>query len=153
MLDWNNCWLICGEKSLIDVFSYVLMGSILGALTYLGYAFYWQRRDGRHDFRWFNMFGLLLSLVVDFAASPLLNIPGAVPIVLHGLGSWYVFLSSFTFAVVSNLLISLPLAYFCGRASVHAGRGRTGLMGFVQRRTADLGQLRQRFQKSLGNIG
>jgi hypothetical protein len=133
---------------MIDVFSYVLMGSVLGALAYSGYVFYWQRREGgRVEFKWYSMFGLLLSLVVDFVCVPVLNVPGAVPLVLHGLGSWYVFLSSFTFAVFSNLLLSLPLAYFCSRASVNAGRGRTGFVGFVARRTADLGQMRNPVSK------
>ncbi len=132
---------------MIDVFFFVLTGFILGALSYSGYVYFWQRKDGKTEFRWFNLFGLLLSLVVDFVASPLLNVPGAVPVVLRGIGSWYVLLSSFSFAVATTLLVSLPLSYFCGRASVTAGRGRTGLVGYIQRRTADLSHLQNPVSK------
>jgi hypothetical protein len=89
---------------------------------------------------------MLLSLVIDVAASPLLNVPGAVPLVLRGLGSGYVLLSSFTFSVMVNFFVAKPLVYFStyfSKASFMVGRGRTVTRGFWQRRAADVSQLRQ----------
>jgi hypothetical protein len=89
---------------------------------------------------------MLLSLVVDVAASPLLNVPGAVPLVLRGLGSGYMLLSSFAFGVMVNFFVAKPLVYFStyfSKASFMVGRGRTAAAGFWQRRAADVSQLRQ----------
>ena len=71
---------------MIDVMVLVFAGFILGAASYTAYSYFWQRR-GRAEFRWLNLTSMLLSLVIVVAASPLLNIPGAVPLVLRGLGS------------------------------------------------------------------
>ncbi len=73
---------------------FVFVGFILGAASYTGYRFFWQWHKRNFEFRWLDLVSLLLSLVVDVALSPLLNVPGAVPLVLRGLGVGYVFLSS-----------------------------------------------------------
>ena len=65
-----------------------------------------------------------------------LNVPGAVPLVLFGLGSGYIALSSFAFGVMVNFFVAKPLTYFTGKTSFKAGRGRTA--GFWGRRAADL---------------
>jgi hypothetical protein len=84
---------------------------------------------------------LLLSLGVDFVFSPLLNVPDAVPLVLRGLGSGYVFLSSLGFAVLTNFLFLKPLEYLDRLPKIEAGRGHTGVRGFVQRRMVDLSKV------------
>jgi hypothetical protein len=73
-----------------------------------------------------------MSLHFSCAASPLLRVPGSPALMLFGLVSGYVLLSSFAFGVMVNFFVSRPLAYFTGKASVFvAGRGRTGSAGFV----------------------
>ena len=85
---------------------------------------------------------LLLTIFV-FKGVKLGLVPGSASLVLFGLGSGYVVLSSFAFGVMVNFFISRPLAYFTGKASVVAGRGRTGSAGFWGRRAADVSQLKQ----------
>ena len=126
---------------MLDVMFFVFLGFILGAASYTAYGYVWQQRQ-RRGFSWLSLVSMLLSLVVDVAASPLLNVPGAVPLVLRGLGSGYVLLSSFAFGVMVNFFVAKPLAYF-SKASFLVGRGRTVSSGFWQRRTADVSQLRK----------
>jgi hypothetical protein len=121
----------------------VFVGFILGAASYTAYSYFWQRR-GRAEFRWLNLTSMLLSLVVDVAASPLLNIPGAVPLVLRGLGSGYVFLSSFAFSVMINFFVAKPLSYFSHKNAFMVGRGRTTVAGFWKRRAANVSNQMQK---------
>jgi hypothetical protein len=137
------CCVFGGEEKLIDVMFFVFVGFILGAASYTAYGYVWQRRRG---FSWLSLTSMLVSLVVDVAVSPLLNVPGAVPLVLRGLGSGYVLLSSFAFGVMVNFFVAKPLVYFStyfSKASFMVGRGRTVSSGFWQRRAADVSQLRQ----------
>jgi hypothetical protein len=127
---------------MLDVMFFVFVGFIFGAASYTAYGYVWQRRQ-RRGFSWLNLTSMLVSLVVDVAASPLLNVPGAVPLVLRGLGSGYVLLSSFTFSVMVNFFVAKPLAYFSNKTPFMVGRGRTATAGFWQRRAADVSQLRQ----------
>jgi hypothetical protein len=127
---------------MLDVMFFVFVGFILGAASYTAYGYVWQQRQ-RRGFSWLNLTSMLLSLVIDVAASPLLNVPGAVPLVLRGLGSGYVLLSSFTFSVMVNFFVAKPLAYFSNKTPFMVGRGRTATAGFWQRRAADVSQLRQ----------
>jgi hypothetical protein len=121
---------------------FVFVGFIFGAASYTAYGYVWQRRQ-RRGFSWLNLTSMLVSLVVDVAASPLLNVPGAVPLVLRGLGSGYVLLSSFAFSVMVNFFVAKPLTYFSNKTPFMVGRGRTATAGFWQRRAADVSQLRQ----------
>jgi hypothetical protein len=130
---------------MIDVMFFVFVGLILGAASYTAYGYVWQQRQ-RRGFSWLSLISMLVSLVVDVAASPLLNVPGAVPLVLRGLGSGYVLLSSFAFGVMVNFFVAKPLVYFStyfSKASFMVGRGRTVSSGFWQRRAADVSQLRK----------
>jgi hypothetical protein len=130
---------------MLDVMFFVFVGLILGAASYTAYGYVWQQRQ-RRGFSWLSLTSMLLSLVVDVAASPLLNVPGAVPLVLRGLGSGYVLLSSFAFGVMVNFFVAKPLTYFStyfSKASFMVGRGRTVSSSFWQRRAADVSQLRQ----------
>ena len=130
---------------MIDVMFFVFVGLILGAASYTAYGYVWQQRQ-RRGFSWLSLTSMMVSLVVDVAASPLLNVPGAVPLVLRGLGSGYVLLSSFAFGVMVNFFVAKPLVYFStyfSKASFMVGRGRTVSSGFWQRRAADVSQLRQ----------
>jgi hypothetical protein len=122
---------------LIDVMVLVFVGFILGAASYTAYSYVWQRRC-RAEFRWLNLTSMLLSLIVDVAASPLLNIPGAVPLVLRGLGSGYILLSSFAFSIMVNFFVAKPLSYFCHKSAFMVGRGRTAAEGFWKRRAANV---------------
>lgn len=126
---------------MIDVVFFVFVGFILGAVSYTVYGYVWQWRR-KAEFSWLSLISLLLSLVVDVAAFPLLNVPGAVPLVLRGLGSGYVLLSSFAFGVMVNFFVAKPLAYFSKASSFRVGRGRTAA-GFWQRRTADVSMLQK----------
>jgi hypothetical protein len=121
----------------------VFVGFILGAVSYTAYCYVWQRRGGS-EFRWLNLASLLLSLVIDVVASPLLNIPGAVPLVLRGLGSGYVLLSSFAFSIMVNFFVAKPIAYFSHKTSFMVGRGRTVASGFWKRRAANVGSQLQK---------
>ena len=125
---------------MINVMFLVFASFILGAACYTAYAYLWQRRC-KGGFSWLSLVSLLVSLAIDAAASPLLNVPGAVPLVLFGLGSGYIALSSFAFGVMVNFLVAKPLTYFTGKTSFNAGRGRTA--GFWGRRASDLSSLRQ----------
>ena len=125
---------------MINVMLLVFTSLILGATCYTAYTYLWQRRC-KGGFSWLNLVSLLTSLAIDAAASPLLNVPGAVPLVLFGLGSGYIMLSSFAFGVMVNFFVAKPLAYFSGKTSFNAGRGRTA--GFWGRRASDLTQLKQ----------
>ena len=120
----------------------VFAGFILGAASYTAYSYVWQRRC-RAEFRWLNLASMLLALVIDVATSPLLNIPGAVPLVLHGLGSGYVLLSSFAFSVMVNFFVAKPLAYFSHKSAFMVGRGRTTAKGFWQRKAANVSYLQK----------
>jgi hypothetical protein len=120
----------------------VFVGFILGAASYTAYSYFWQRQ-GRAEFRWLNLTSMLLALIVDVAASPLLNIPGAVPLVLRGLGSGYVFLSSFAFSIMVNFFVAKPLAYFSHKSAFMVGRGRT-VSRFWGRRAANVGNQLQK---------
>ncbi len=131
---------------MLDVMFFVFVGLILGAATYTTYSYVWRQR--LKGFSWLSLTSMLVSLVIDVAASPLLNVPGAVPLVLRGLGSGYVLLSSFAFGVMVNFFVAKPLAYFSSyfsKASFMAGRGRTATSSssFWQRRAADVNQLRK----------
>lgn len=86
---------------------------------------------------------MLLSVLIDIAVSPLLSVPGAVPLVLRGLSPGYVLLSSFAFGVMVNFFIAKPLAYYTEKAEFTVGRGSTATRGFWGRRTADLSKLQQ----------
>ena len=125
---------------MINVIFLVFSSFILGAACYTAYAYLWQRRC-KGGFSWLSLVSLLISLAIDTATSPLLNVSGAVPLVLFGLGSGYIVLSSFAFGVMVNFLVAKPLTYFTGKTSFNAGRGRTA--GFWGRRAADLSSLRQ----------
>jgi hypothetical protein len=74
----------------------------------------------------------------------LLNLPGAVPLVLRGLGSGYVFLSSFAFSLMVNFFVAKPLAYFGYKTSFMVGRGRTAVGGFWKRRAVNVGNQLQK---------
>ena len=125
---------------MIDVMFLAFASFILGAVCYTAYAYLWQQRC-KGGFSWLSLVSLLVSLTVDVAASPLLNVPGAVSLVLFGLGSGYIVLSSFAFGVMVNFFVAKPLAYFSGKSSFMAGRGRTA--GFWGRRASDLTSLKQ----------
>ncbi len=125
---------------MIDVMFLAFASFILGAVCYTAYAYLWQQRC-KGGFSWLSLVSLLVSLTVDVAASPLLNVPGAVSLVLFGLGSGYIVLSSFPFGVMVNFFVAKPLAYFSGKSSFMAGRGRTA--GFWGRRASDLTSLKQ----------
>jgi hypothetical protein len=122
---------------LIDVMFLVFVGFVLGAASYTAYSYVWQRRGGS-EFRWLNLASMLLSLIIDVAASPLLNVPGAVPLVLRGLGSGYVLLSSFAFSIMINFFVAKPLSYFSHKTSFMVGRGRTAAVGFWKRRAVNV---------------
>jgi hypothetical protein len=128
---------------MINVIFFVFVGFLCGVLSFSGYNYFWRRRrEGQAaEFRWADLLALLLSLVIDFAFSPLLNVPGAVSVVLRGLGSGYVFLSSLGFAFAVNFLVLKPLEYLDHVSKVTAGRGHTGFQGFVQRRMAVLSEV------------
>jgi hypothetical protein len=68
----------------------------------------------------------------------LLNIPGAVPLVLRGLGSGYILLSSFAFSIMVNFFVAKPLSYFCHKSAFLVGRGRTAAGGFWIRRAVNV---------------
>jgi hypothetical protein len=125
---------------LIDVVFFMFLGFLCGATAYTGYSYFWRRRQGA-EFRWVDLLALLVSLGVDFVFSPLLNVPGAVPAVLRGLGSGYVLLSSFGFALAVNFFVVKPLEYLDRVPQVAVGRGHTRFGGFVRRRMADLREL------------
>ncbi len=127
----------------MDVMFLVFLGFILGAASFTAYNYVWQWRKGKAGFSWLSLASMLLSVLIDVAASPLLSIPGTVPLVLRGLGSGYVLLSSFAFGVMVNFFVAKPLAYFSKRAMVQVGRGSTMAGGFWRRRTADLSRLQQ----------
>ena len=127
---------------MIDLMFYVGVGFVLGAVCFTAYDFRFQR--GKAGFNWVCLLSFFVSLLVDFVASPLLNVPGSASLVLFGSGSGYVVLSSFAFGVMMNFFVAKPLAYFTSKASVfNAGRGRTGSAGFWGRRAADVGSLKQ----------
>ena len=128
---------------MLDVMFFVFLGFILGAVTYVEYSYVWQQRRCKAGLSWLNLASMLLSLVITVIASPLLSVPGIVPLVLHGLGSGYVLSSSFAFSVMVNFFVAKPLAYFSERATFTVGRGRTMVGGFWRRRTADLSRLQQ----------
>jgi hypothetical protein len=125
---------------MINIMFLVNASFILGASCYTAYAYFWQRRC-KAGFSWLNLVSLLVSLAIDVAASPLLNVPGAVPLALFGLGSGYIVLNCFAFGVMVNFFVAKPLAYFNGKSSFNAGRGRT--TGFWGRRASDLTSLKQ----------
>jgi hypothetical protein len=127
----------------MDVMFLVFLGFLLGAVSYTAYSYVWQWRKGKAGFSWLSFASMLLSVLIDVVASPLLNVPGTVPLVLRGLGSGYVLLSSFAFGVMVNFFVAKPLAYFSKRATFAVGRGSTMAGGFWRRRTADLSRLQQ----------
>jgi hypothetical protein len=126
---------------MFDLMFLVGVGFVLGAVCFTAYDFRFQR--GKAGFSWVCLLSLFVSLLVDVAASPLLNVPGSTALVLFGSGSGYVLLSSFSFGVMVNFFVARPLSYFTSKASVVAGRGRTGSAGFWGRRAADVSQLKQ----------
>ena len=127
---------------MIDLMILVGIGFVLGAACYSAYDFHFQR--GKAAFNWVSLLSLFVSLLIDAFASPLLRVPGSPALVLFGLGSGYVLLSSFAFGVMVNFFVSRPLAYFTGKSALMSGRGRmSGSAGFWLRRTADVSQLKQ----------
>jgi hypothetical protein len=118
----------------------VFIGFLLGAASYMAYSYGWRKSK---RFSWLHLASMLLSVLIDVAASPLLSIPGAVPLVLLGLSPGYILLSSFAFGVMVNFLIALPLDYYAEKAAFAVGRGTTATRGFWGRRTADLSKLQQ----------
>jgi hypothetical protein len=135
---------------MIDLMLFVGVGFVLGAACFTAYNFLFQR--AKAGFSWVSLLSLFLSLLIDVSASPLLRVTGSPALVLFGLGSGYVLLSSFAFGCMVNFFVSKPLAYFTGKSAFMSGRGRTGgSAGFWQRRAADVNQLKQpvtrRFRK------
>jgi hypothetical protein len=127
---------------MIDLMLLVGVGFVLGAACFTAYDFHFQR--GKAGFNWVSLLSLFLSLLIDVLAAPLLRVPGSPALVLFGLGSGYVLISSFAFGVMVNFFVSSPLAYFSGKSAFMAGRGRTSeVAGFWQRRAADVSQLKQ----------
>jgi hypothetical protein len=120
----------------------VFTGFLLGAASYTTYSYVWRLRKGK-GFSWLYLASMLLSVLIDVATSPLLSIPGAIPLVLRGLSPGYVLLSSFAFGVMVNFLVAEPLAYYTEKAVFAVGRGSTATQGFWRRRTADLSKLQQ----------
>jgi hypothetical protein len=117
---------------MVDVMSLVFVGFVLGAACFTAYDFYFQR--GKAGFSWVSLLSLFASLLIDVLAAPLLRVPNSPALVLFGLGSGYVLLSSFAFGVMVNFFVSKPLSYFTGKSSFVAGRARTsGSAGFWQR--------------------
>jgi hypothetical protein len=94
---------------MIDLMFYVGAGFVLGAACFTAYDFHFQR--GKAGFSWVCLLSLFVSLLVDVAASPLLNVPGSTSLVLFGSGSGYVLLSSFAFGVMMNFFVAKPLMY------------------------------------------
>ena len=126
---------------MIDLMILVGIGFVLGAACYSAYDFHFQR--GKAAFNWVSLLSLFVSLLIDAFTSPLLRVPGSPALVLFGLGSGYVLLSSFAFGVMVNFFVSRPLAYFTGKSAFMAGRHRTAVSGFWVRRAADVSQLKQ----------
>jgi hypothetical protein len=129
----------------LDVMLFVLLGFISGALSYTTYSYVWRLRRGER-FSWLQLASMLLSVLIDVAVSPLLTVPGAVPLVLRGLSPAYVLLSSFTFGIMANFLVALPLNYYIAKAESavrRVMRGSTATLGFWGRRTADVSRLQQ----------
>jgi hypothetical protein len=135
---------------MIDLMILVGIGFVLGAACFTAYDFHFQR--GKAGFSWVGLLSLFVSLLIDVLATPLLRVPGSPALVLFGLGSGYVLLSSFAFGVMVNFFVSKPLSYFTGKSAFMAGRARiSGSAGFWQRRAVDVSQLKQpvtrRFRK------
>lgn len=135
---------------MIDLIILVGIGFVLGAACFTAYDFHFQR--GKAGFNWVSLLSLFLSLLIDGLAAPLLRVPGSPALVLFGLGSGYVLLSSFAFGVMVNFFVAKPLSYYASKSSFVAGRGRISRSaGFWQRRAADVSQLKQpvarRFRK------
>lgn len=126
---------------MIDLIILVGIGFVLGAACFTAYDFYFQR--GKAWFSWVSLLSFFVSLLIDVLAAPLLRVPDSPALVLFGLGSGYILLSSFAFGVMSNFFVSRPLAYFSGNSAFMAGRHRTAVAGFWGRRTADISQLKQ----------
>lgn len=122
---------------MVDVMSLVFVGFILGATCFTAYDFHFQRVKA--GFSYIRLLSLFLSLLIDVLAAPLLRVPGSPALMLFGLGSGYVLLSSFAFGVMVNFFVSKPLSYFSGKSAFVAGRGRiSGSAGFWQRRAANV---------------
>lgn len=127
----------------MDVMLFVFISFVFGAASYTTYSYVWRQRMGK-GFSWLHLASMLLSVLIDVAVSPLLSVPGAVPLVLRGLSSGYVLLASFTFGVMINFLVTLPLDYYTEKAAEFTvRRGSTATRGFWGRRTADLSKLQQ----------
>lgn len=130
---------------------FVFIGFLFGAASYTTYSYVWRLHRGK-GFNWLHLASMLLSVLIDIVASPLLSIPGAVPLVLRGLSSGFVLLASFTFGVMVNFLITLPLDYYTEKAEFTVRRGSTATRGFWGRRTADLSKLQQPVTKKFRRL-
>jgi hypothetical protein len=94
-----------------------------------------------------------MSLHFSCAASPLLRVPGFPALMLFGLVSGYVLLSSFAFWVMVNFFVARHLAYFTGKSVFMAGHGRTGSAGFWGVEPPMLVNLSSRLLGDLENCG
>jgi len=130
---------------------FVFVGLVFGAASYTTYSYVWRLRRGQ-GFSWMHLASMLLSILIAVAASPLLSVPSAVPLVLRGLSPSYVLLSSFTFGVMVNFFVAEPLGYFVRKVAFTVGRSSTATRGFWGRRTADLSKLQQPVTKKFRRL-